>query len=577
MARVRLVEILNFRGIKEFSWCPSPGLNCLIGAGDSGKSTILDAIDFCLGARRSIQFTDADFHGIDITTPINISVTLGDLDDSLKNLDSYGMYLRGFDKTSGKLEDEPERGTETVLTLRLTVANDLEPSWSLVSERAVAQGQTRNLSWADRVRLAPTWIGVMADYHLGWRQSSVLNRVSEERAEASAALAQAARHARAAFGQEMQGQLGQTLRIVATTAKELGISVGENLKAMLDAHSVSLGSGAISLHDQDGIPLRGLGVGSTRLLIAGLQRKSVTRAPIILMDELEYGLEPHRIIRLLDSLGAKEKTAPLQVFMTTHSPVALRELSGNQLFVLRPREGMHEALLVGAADNVQSAIRLYPEAFLARSVVVCEGATEVGFLRGIDQYRAANGYESISAKGVSLVDCGGGNADRPFGRATTFETLGYRTAILRDDDKKPTKATEEAYELCGGTVFACAQGRALEDELFLSLSDDGVNKLLSRAVALHGETLINEHIKSVSENTKDLNAMRFESLVDGITSDSRAILGRAARTRNAGWFKSITWMEDTARDIVAPDLPHADAAFRANVEEIFSWTNDAGR
>jgi putative ATP-dependent endonuclease of OLD family len=49
-----------------------------------------------------------------------------------------------------------------------------------------------------------------------------------------------------------------------------------------------------------------------------------------------HGLEPHQIIRLLGSLGAKEKEPPLQVFMTTHSPVALRELAGDQLFIVRP-------------------------------------------------------------------------------------------------------------------------------------------------------------------------------------------------------------------------------------------------
>lgn len=196
MARIRAIEIYNFRGIKEFAWLPSPGLNCLIGLGDSGKSSILDAIDFCLGTRRSIQFTDADFHRLDMESPIIISVTIGELDDGLKNLDAYGMYVRGFDAQSGTIEDEPEKSAETVLTLKLTVASDLEPSWSLVSERADAQGQTRNLSWGDRVRLAPNRIDAMAGYHLGWRRGSVLNRLSEERVDASAALAKAARDAR---------------------------------------------------------------------------------------------------------------------------------------------------------------------------------------------------------------------------------------------------------------------------------------------------------------------------------------------------------------------------------------------
>lgn len=576
MARVRAVEIRNFRGIKALSWYPAPGINCLIGPGDSGKSSVIDSIDLCLGARRNVQFTDADFHLLDVETPITIEITLGELDDALKNLDAYGMYFRGFDAETGAIEDEPERDLETVLTVKLTVASDLEPQWTLVSARAEGQGLSRNLGWADRIRLAPTRIGALADYHLGWRRGSVLNRVSDERADASAALVKAARDARAAFGDEAQKQLGGTLGIVATTAKELGIPIGENIKAMLDAHSVSFSGGTISLHDENGVPLRGLGTGSTRLLIAGLQREAAAHSSIILIDELEYGLEPHRIIRLLGSLGAKEAPPPLQVFMTTHSPVALRELSGHQLFVSRGTMERHEARIVGTADGMQSTIRLYPDAFLASSVVVCEGASEVGLIRGLDQYRTTNGHDAITAQGVALVDCGGGGADRPFTRADAFHALGYRVAVVRDDDKKPTAAVEANFIADGGKVVAWRDGRALEDELFLSLSDGGVSKLLDRAVELHGENLVNDHIKSASQNAKDLNGIQLEALIDGITPDSRAILGKAARSKKAGWFKSVTWMEDASRDVVGPDLVHADADFRALIDSILAWTGDAG-
>ena len=252
----------------------------------------------------------------------------------------------------------------------------------------------------------------------------MLNSVSEERANASAALVKAARDARAAFGSEAQDQLGETLDIVAATGKELGIPIGENIKAMLDTHSVSFSGGTISLHDEYGIPLRGLGVGSTRLLVAGLQRKAAVQSTIILIDELEYGLEPHRIIRLLGSLGAKEKNPPLQVFMTTHSPIALRELAGSQLIVTRSADDKHNVVTVGTTDDIQSTIRLYPDAFLAQSIIVCEGASEVGFVRGLDQYRTLNGHDAITAQGTALVDCGGGGADRPFQRAATFRALG---------------------------------------------------------------------------------------------------------------------------------------------------------
>jgi putative ATP-dependent endonuclease of OLD family len=52
-------------------------------------------------------------------------VTLGALDDPLKNIDTYGDFLVGFDAASGLVEPEPGAGLETALTLQLTVQDDL--------------------------------------------------------------------------------------------------------------------------------------------------------------------------------------------------------------------------------------------------------------------------------------------------------------------------------------------------------------------------------------------------------------------------------------------------------------------
>ena len=112
-----------------------------------------------LGARRSATFTNSDFHGLDVSQPIQISITLGQLDDPLKNIDSYGDYLVGFNVATGKIEPEPGTGLEPALNLQLTVQADLEPEWTLVSPRAQAMGRTRNLAWADRVRIAPGRLG----------------------------------------------------------------------------------------------------------------------------------------------------------------------------------------------------------------------------------------------------------------------------------------------------------------------------------------------------------------------------------------------------------------------------------
>ena len=383
MARVCHLDIQNFRSIKELAWAPSAGINCLVGPGDSGKSTIVDAIDLCLGARRSLAFGDTDFHNLDVTRPIVISATLDNLPDQFLNLESFGDFLRGFDPATGRVEDEPREGIATVLTLRLSVASDLEPVWSLYSERAERDGLERGLAWKDRALLAPARIGSYASSNLSWSRNSVLNRLTEDRAELGAQLAAAARQARTSFGDHADAQLADTLTAVTQVANRLGVPVGASAKALLDAHSVSIVDGAVALHNASGIPLRSLGTGSSRLLVAGLQREAADSASIALVDEVEYGLEPHRLARLLDSLGAKEDAPTLQVFMTSHSPVALRELTADQVFIVRSRRGRHGVQRVGSVDGIQGMLRKDAEAFLANSVLVCEGASEVGFGRGL--------------------------------------------------------------------------------------------------------------------------------------------------------------------------------------------------
>lgn len=172
MVRIRKVEIQNFRSIQSLTWQPSPGLNCLIGPGDSGKTTILDAIDLCLGAHRNLTLADTDFFSLNVNQPIHITLTLGQLPDVLKDMDAYGQYLQAFDHTTGQLQDEPIQGFETVLLLRLTVGSELEPVWSLVSLRAQALGQERNLAWKDRQLLAPARLGVYASSRLAWTRGS---------------------------------------------------------------------------------------------------------------------------------------------------------------------------------------------------------------------------------------------------------------------------------------------------------------------------------------------------------------------------------------------------------------------
>lgn len=572
MATIRTIEIRNFRGIKGLKWHPQAGLNCLIGSGDSGKSTILDAIDICLGARRTFQFTDADFHGLVVSEPISITLTLGDLAPELKSIEGYGLYLRGFDATKRELEDEPGAGLETVLSLNLRVESDLEPVWSLLSDRSAAAGQTRNLSWSDRVVLSPVRIGALSDHNLSWRRGSILNRLSDETADASTALLAAAREARKSFGVDADKKLGTALGIVTTVARELGIDVGASAKAELEAHSVSMTAGTISLHDESGVPLRRLGTGSTRLMISGLQQKSATESSILLVDELEHGLEPHRIIRFLDNLGAKRKYSPLQVFLTSHSPVAVRELSVEQLSIVRKSDGAHDVVWVGQHPDLQGTLRVYPEAFLARSVVVCEGASEVGLLRGIDQHRAAAGKPSMHAHGTCLVDAGGYTKIMP--RAQAFQQMGFNVATFRDDDYRPDAGEETAFEALGGKIFKWRTDRKLEVELFESLPVSAVKILVERSLDDRSEQEIDSQLRSYSKNAVTFARVEEELGQGELSREARNALGCAAGGNKEGkkaWFKTVGEMEEIGRDVIWSNLDGCDKEFKDVVIALRRW------
>jgi hypothetical protein len=48
LMHIKRLVISRYRGIEALTWDPSLGVNCLIGPGDTGKSTVLSAIGLLL-------------------------------------------------------------------------------------------------------------------------------------------------------------------------------------------------------------------------------------------------------------------------------------------------------------------------------------------------------------------------------------------------------------------------------------------------------------------------------------------------------------------------------------------------
>lgn len=572
MPKIRAIQIENFRSLQKFGpWLPSSEVNCLIGSGDSGKTTILDAIDLCLGARRSISFSDCDFHNSDTTAPIKICVVLGGLEDNLLNIDKYGEYVRGLSLAPPKLEDEPQAELEDVLVLRLQVESDLEPSWQLISKRAEAKGLQRNLAWEDRQALSPLRLGEHADWHLSFRRGSMFQRMADEDPNFTTALTEASREARTSFGGSATAQLADTLDNINQTATGLGVGTGGSVTALLDANAVSFGSGAISLHNQAKVPLSALGTGSKRLLISGMASKATRSNSITLVDEVETGLEPHRIRSFLNTLGAKDAAQRQQVFATTHSPVVLRELRYDQLAILRrdPQNGQHN--LIETNDAAQGILRSTPEAFLAKSVLICEGKSEIGYVRGFDQYHCENQpvYNSIEALGVVPVDAGGAN--KIIGPAKEFLRLGYRVAIFMDSDVPLDANDEAAFINDGGAVFKWPNSWALEDAVFQNAQYPVLSRLIEYAVELHGEPKIDSHIQTATSNTFNLATVRRGVSDNTFPAQASQQLGQAAKFKNNSWFKRIEPYEHIAKTILAPNWSSLHQPIKDLSDRLMQW------
>jgi len=82
--QIRTLSIRNFRGISELDWKSDEQFCCIIGSGDSGKSTVLDAVEAVLSSRW-FSFSESDFLGCDTSLSVVVEVTIGELSKTSKN------------------------------------------------------------------------------------------------------------------------------------------------------------------------------------------------------------------------------------------------------------------------------------------------------------------------------------------------------------------------------------------------------------------------------------------------------------------------------------------------------------
>lgn len=506
--QIRHLKVENFRGIANLSWAPRDNFCCLIGAGDSGKSTILDALDAALNAKW-ISFSESDFLECDTRKNIKIEVIVGELSKALISDERFGLYIHGW-TDAGALRIEPEANDESVLIIRLSVDASLDPVWELVCDRA---STPRALSNRDRALFGLIRLAGDDARHLAWGQGSVLSRLTGDRSEVATVLSDVYRSACSSANLHTVQSLVGAACEAETHAKALGAYIDGGYTPGLALGRSSLSHASIALHDGS-IPLRLAGLGTRRLATLGIQKSAIKDGAIVLIDEIEHGLEPHRIIGAMSQLRrdlrpVQDATSIGQVLMTTHSDIALGETEGSGLYVVKMSRSDRLVTLRSPQNSkpIISLLRYAPRAMFARRILVAEGMTEVGLLTGISEFWVGqNNGIPMAQRGVAIAD---GNGDEASSLALALADLGYPVAMFRDSDKSLTSM--KLAELTAAKVDILEYSDKLNTEMALlkDANDDAVQSVLDYLRQYLGTDVFNNHLREAMPFVKGKNNIDF--------------------------------------------------------------------
>lgn len=566
--RIRHIDIERFRGIKALEWAlPDVNLLCLIGSGDCRKTSILEAIRLCLYPSWNPTFTEFDFFNGETTHPLRVTVTLGNLGSGLLKWQKYGTHLRGWDAEKRVLREEPGEGLEEVLSIRLTVDEALEPKWTAYRPQ---ENQCQSVTAHDRADIGAAYLGTYADRHLTWSKYSALSRITES-SNISSSLLSAIRSARSALASQPTtlAEFSKAAEEVEKIARQLAVPVSAEgaYKPQMDTSAVNLQVGGLALHDRD-LPLRQLGLGSRRLLTLGIQQRGQSRPSIALIDELELGLEPHRVARTVQYLN---ETNSGQSILTTHSPVVLRELEASQLFVVSEVDSQItvRAAAEGEKKDIQGIIRKGAEAFLSNKIIVCEGATEVGLCRALDQYwQKSCNLEPMSFVGATTLNAGGGSSVKPI--AIAARRLGYDVAAIVDSDSDSNfcQADQADLQRMGITVLYWEGGYAIEQFFMRWLPWPAVRD--SVRVALADLDCADSVIDAVRARIPGTD---LDGGIDqwSESPELRTAIGTSASKND--WFKRIDKAQEWGKQVLAHYAAMPDE-LSTHLNGLRKWTHD---
>lgn len=525
------LEIKNFRGIKNFKESfYGHNLVCLIGRGDSGKSTILEAISYVLSPTWSIPINDNDFYNGDTSAPILISATITVPDDFILE-PKFGTHLRSYNPTDKTIHNDMPDSYIRVITIQLEIDQDLEPKWFVYKP---TEEETKiPIGHKDREKLNCFVISDYLEKHFTWGIGTPLNSLARGATDINDFRTKFVSPLREALeGINSSASFDELNKTFKDNVSSSFINT-ENTKTQMELKDISYNVNKFSLHDGD-VPYRLKGKGSKRLLSIAIQIATKdTNGFITLIDEIEQGLEPDRIRKLVANLNSSITNDNSQIFITTHSNNAIVELGGKNLFIVRNEGGNTTATALNS--EYDAIVRFCPDAFFAKKIIVCEGKTEIGICRAIDGYMEQHSMHNMAYHGCVYVLGEGSSFAK---RAKDLKELGYEIMILCDSDRdySPSKIDLSSLNI---QICDCEEDYCIEQQVFKFCPFVAINEILNYVAENKDKTF-----SKLIEDIKNKNSIDSSSWIPSDDDDTREYLTKASLKSENGelkrcWFKDI--------------------------------------
>jgi len=543
MAKIVRLEIKNFRCIENLilNFNTDQNLVCLIGRGDSGKTTILEAISAVLSSTWNLTFHDSDFYNGNHQNPIEIIAHLVEIPEKLLAEHKYGLHVRVFNNDSYEITDDvtlldTNANYKPLLTLKLTVNQYLEPKWQIINSR---EQEDKLITGAERALFNCYMVSDHIDRHFSWNKGNPLYSLlkaldAQETTDESNVILESLRAAKIKIDEHAFEELAVVTDLIKTQAAALGLNI-LNTSTTLDFKELSMKDGRISLHENS-IPFRLKGKGSKRLVSLAIQSALVKDGGVMLVDEIEQGLEPDRVKQLIRALNEGVNG---QIFITTHSREVVTELGVNSLtLILKDKDNskVEGRKLNHNQESLVKVVRACPEAFFATKIIVCEGATEVGICRALDKFRKSEGKEQMSFQDCAYIDGSGGSTFTD--RAEAIKAVNLNAVIFCDSDVPAVNDTKDGIRSQGIEIFDCEDLNCIEMQVFNDLPWEAIQELISSILQTHKKNDQNALEASIKSKFPAGTAF-IEGWLHNDTPELRKALGKASAHKDNSWFKRI--------------------------------------